>query len=154
MRSPTVLVVLGLALMAGCAEKKRGSNPEQAQAILEIEKAGANVAFDVQSPEKPVLVFFSAGRANDGDLNWLEKLPELQRLNLSDSPITDAGLAHLKGLAQLEELDLSGTKVTDVGLKHLKGLTKLQEVNLSRTKVTAAGVSELQQAAPRAKLIQ
>ena len=61
----------------------------------------------------------------DADLAWLDKLPQLKWLDLSDTQITDAGLIHLQGLSQLESLDLSDTQVTDAGLIHLQGLSQL-----------------------------
>jgi Leucine-rich repeat (LRR) protein len=53
------------------------------------------------------------------------------------------GLEHLQGVSQLERLDLSNTGVTDEGLKHLKGLPHLQTLVLRGTKVTKDGVRAL-----------
>jgi Leucine Rich repeats (2 copies)/Leucine Rich repeat len=64
-------------------------------------------------------------------------------LDLSDTEVSDDGLAHLKGLTRLTHLDLSGTRVTDRGLARLKGLTKLTHLNLSRTRVTDAGLANV-----------
>jgi Leucine-rich repeat (LRR) protein len=62
--------------------------------------------------------------ANDAQLaKRLEGRTQLQRLILSRTGITDAGLKHLEKLTQLKYLDLSETKITDAGLKHLRGLT-------------------------------
>ena len=44
-----------------------------------------------------------------------------QKLCLSDTQVTDAGLEYLKELTQLQQLDLDGTQVTDAGV------TKLQQ---------------------------
>jgi hypothetical protein len=44
----------------------------------------------------------------------------LRTLNLSDTPISDAGLEHLKGLTQLQGLMLAHTKVTDAGVRELQ----------------------------------
>jgi Leucine-rich repeat (LRR) protein len=49
----------------------------------------------------------------------------LSELSLSETRVTDAGLAHLRGLKGLTELWLDHTPVTDAGLAHLKGLTNL-----------------------------
>ena len=52
-----------------------------------------------------------------GRLKWLE------RLNLTGTAVTEAGLARLEGLTHLRTLDLSNaTGVGDAGLAHLKGL--------------------------------
>ena len=66
----------------------------------------------------------------------LKGLTKLTSLNLSNTKITDAGLAHLKGLTNLEKLWLYKTNVTDAGLAHLKGFKKLNGLNLSFTLVT------------------
>jgi hypothetical protein len=68
-------------------------------------------------------------------LEHLQELRQLEKLDLYDTGITDAGLEHLKGLRQLQELGLSGTEVTDAGLEHLKGLRQLRTLDLSFTKV-------------------
>jgi len=39
----------------------------------------------------------------------------------------------------LQRLDLTGTEVTDAGLRELKELKRLQALYLSNTQVTAAG---------------
>jgi hypothetical protein len=46
-------------------------------------------------------------------------LADFQKLNLADTPVTDAGLARLPAWDKLEVLDLAGTKVTDAGLARL-----------------------------------
>ena len=82
----------------------------------------------------------------------LKGLTKLERLYLSDTEVTDAGLVHLKGLTKLEVLWLTSTKVTDAGLVHLKGLTKLERLSLGGTKVTDAGIQELKKALPDCKI--
>ena len=59
-------------------------------------------------------------------------LTRLERLRLSGSSVSDAGLSHLKGLATLPELDLSSTQVSDAGLVYLKALGSLEAARLTR----------------------
>jgi hypothetical protein len=111
--------------------------------------------------------------ATDDDLRLLANLPELERLNLTDTQITDAGLVHLKlcprltflsledtavtdqglsklmALQDLEGLSLNGTKITDAGLDQLAGLPNLNQVWLRKTAITNAGYRKLQSAAPQ-----
>jgi len=47
-------------------------------------------------------------------------LTSLERLSITFSYITDAGLEHLSGLANLEYLSIVGTDVTDEGVKKLQ----------------------------------
>jgi hypothetical protein len=47
-------------------------------------------------------------------------MPHLERLELSDTRITDSGLGSLKGLKHLRRLDVRRTKVTDAGVEDLR----------------------------------
>ncbi len=61
----------------------------------------------------------------------------------------------LKGIGAfkaLQKLNLSYTKVTDAGLKHLAGLKALQRLGLYSTNVTDAGVSRLKRALPNCRI--
>jgi hypothetical protein len=87
-------------------------------------------------------------QADDADLVLLKEVPQLERLYIGRTNVTDAGLEHLKGLTQLRFLLLDGTDVTDAGLDHLKGLTQLEQLWLDETFVTDAGVADLQKALP------
>lgn len=64
-------------------------------------------------------------------------------LNLSNTGITDAGLANLRGLEGLATVDLQYTDVGDAGVEQLKGLPALQYLVLGGTKVTDAGLAHL-----------
>jgi hypothetical protein len=69
--------------------------------------------------------------------------PDLERLMLGGTAVTDAGLQHAARLSKLTTLGLVGTKVTDAGMKELAGLNELEHVRLANTAVTDAGVREL-----------
>jgi hypothetical protein len=66
---------------------------------------------------------------------------------------SDDDLACLEPLDQLSSLDLSGSPITDAGLEHLKGLRHLTYVNCRNTKVTAKGAAELLRILPNAAII-
>ena len=68
---------------------------------------------------------------------------EITRLNLEDTPITNAQLVHLEGLTNLAYLGLSRTRITDAGLMHLEGLTNLTKLTLGNTPITDAGLVHL-----------
>jgi Leucine-rich repeat (LRR) protein len=105
---------------------------------------------------------------NDADLRALAAFPELTRINLSHTRITDIGFAHLKNLKnvqsvnlyyaeqigdgalaamknwkQLRELNLRGTKVTDAGLLHLSQLTLLESLDIGFALITDGGFEPL-----------
>lgn len=73
--------------------------------------------------------------ANDRVLDVVAKLTELRHLDLSNSAITDEGLAKLGNLINLEELNLAGTAIDGSGLQALSGLKKLVRLDLSRTRL-------------------
>ena len=73
----------------------------------------------------------------------LAGLTDLEYLGLSRTRITDAGLVHLARLANLTKLTLGNTPITDAGLTHLKGLTNLQTLSLYGTRITDAGLVHL-----------
>ena len=81
---------------------------------------------------------------NNSDLIILERIKNLQRLDLKETQVSD--LTPLKGLASLRKLNLSETPVSD--LTPLSGLTSLRELNLGRTQVSditsLSGLTSLQ----------
>jgi len=89
----------------------------------------------------------------DAGLVHLKRLSQLKELDLQNNPeIGDAGLANLKGLSTLERLVLSGTRVSDKGLPSLYGLSALKRLNLMNTKVTATGIGALRKALPTCQI--
>ena len=63
------------------------------------------------------------------------QLEDLERLDLSHSPIDDDGLRYLSKLKKLKELNLTGTKITDAGLAHVP-VESLEVLNLDGTSAT------------------
>ncbi len=61
-------------------------------------------------------------------------------LNLSDTVVTDAGLAHLQGLPNLMTLHLENTRITDTGLRQLGKMHHLELLALGKTAITDAGL--------------
>ena len=92
----------------------------------------------------PKLWSLNLHTATDRALSHLNGLHSLQRLYVSSSKISDAGLQHLSGL-KLETLDLSGTGITDAGLQYLSTLKELQDLRLSKTRILGDGLKHLSQ---------
>jgi hypothetical protein len=81
---------------------------------------------------------------SDAGLAALADLPGVECLLLGDTAITDEGLKHLGGPRDLVELRLNATAVTDLGVRQLAGISNLKFLDLAETKVTDAGLQELQ----------
>ena len=83
----------------------------------------------------------------DKDIKTVAELPKdrftLTRVVLTDTKVTDAGLAHLKDCKGLTALALNGTPITGTGLEHLKDCKGLTSLDLGYTQVTDAGLEHL-----------
>lgn len=130
-RSHLVLVIgIALSFALSCFSFS-AQGADNLNAIIKLEKLGAKFERDEKSPERRItLISFFGKPVKDEDLAYLVGFPDLLRLDLIDTEITDARLVHLKALTKLEALDLGYSKITDAGLVHLKGLTSLKELNL------------------------
>ena len=51
---------------------------------------------------------------------------------------TDAGMACLDRLPQLQELEIDGDEITDAAMDHIKGLTRLTRLQFMETRPSAA----------------
>jgi uncharacterized protein (TIGR02996 family) len=81
---------------------------------------------------------------NDDYLTYLPAMTQLQHLALTESEITDAGLARLGGLVRLTRLVLSEcSQIGNAGLKSLVGLRHLEDLSLANTKINNAGLKHL-----------
>jgi hypothetical protein len=92
------------------------------------------------------LLYLGGTKVGDTGLRHLEKQTNRERfdhLDLSDTLVSNAGLAHLKPLTSLTYLWLGNTQVTDAGLEQLKPLTNLQLLYLNGTKVGNTGLAQL-----------
>lgn len=89
----------------------------------------------------------------DGGIAILAECDDLTYLDAYDAPIGDDALAALSRLPRLEFLYLPGTRVSDRGLKFLHGLHTLRVVHLGGCPVTPEGVAALRQALPGAKVV-
>jgi hypothetical protein len=86
----------------------------------------------------------------DSGLRVLESMTTLQWLILDDTQVGDEGLKQINGLPKLRRLSLAGTNVSDRGLDTLVEVPDLENIDLRRTKVSAAGVARLKKRFPNA----
>jgi len=165
----TLIVAVACAWLGRKNERKR----KEREATEAIVKLGGEVWHDrelapgvwfmlVQSPSEPNSLerfigenftcdvvgvsFKSLGqsyRFADEEAVLLSSLPQLQKLDLDGTLVTDSGLSNIKDLSHLRSLDLSFTGVTDAGLAQLKNWPRLEALGLEGTNVTDAGLVNL-----------
>lgn len=82
----------------------------------------------------------------------LKKMPNLKKLNLSQTEFTDAGLDAVAQLKSLEWLNLYGTMMTDEGILKLGNLKSLKKIYLWNSGVTPAGKEALKALLPEAEI--
>ncbi len=103
--------------------------------------------------EKLVL---SATNVTDAGLNYLTKqaLPALTHLDLNSARITDAAVPIFQEMPRLRILILRATLVSNNGIDALKKLTFLSTLDLTGSKVTWEAVAPLQQALPKTRIFR
>ncbi|GDY23788.1 hypothetical protein LBMAG56_51350 [Verrucomicrobiota bacterium] len=75
----------------------------------------------------------------DGWLDCLADLPDLVSLDLANTSMSGPGLKVVGRLKNLERLNLTLTPITDPHLEHLRDLTKLRVISLASAKCTGEG---------------
>ena len=90
----------------------------------------------------------SQSEITDAGLARIATMPKLVQLRLASGRMTDAGLECLGQLKELRHLHLIGMPIGDAGLKHLHSLKSLESLYLDGTKATDDGVSRLVEALP------
>jgi hypothetical protein len=94
----------------------------------------------------PMILFFQR-LAGWRVMKW--PFRKARALTICDPKFQDDELEELERLNELEAIDLQGTGITDAGLDHLRSLKQLRFLVLRRTKVTPAAVERLQQDLPK-----
>ena len=150
------LAAIGLGLIVVPAERQR-------RAVQAIRQVGGTVEYEtddnrqalVRAPQwlqtmigedyfrKVIEVSLRSKQISDSDLEHLNGLTSLRRLDLAYTQCSDTGLEHLNRLTALQTLDLSSTQISDAGLAHLQRLTALQWFDVNDTKISGAGLEHL-----------
>ena len=91
-------------------------------------------------------------RIGDATLDRIAELTKLQRLELSQTNVSDQGIRKLSRLSSLKGLTLRGTDVTDEALETLGELKELVYLDLRGTGVTEEGISDLRLDLPECKI--
>jgi Leucine-rich repeat (LRR) protein len=75
-------------------------------------------------------------RISDDDLRLIVPSIELDTINLSDNPLSDAGVRHIAKIPQLRQLWISGPRISGEGLARLQDCRSLKTLWLTDTRAT------------------
>src|SRR5260370_28864689 len=101
-----------------------------------IEQAGGSVA---REGGETVAVDLRSGWITDSDMPRLARMPDLKRLDLSLTRISDCGLRALKTAPEIEELNLYfAEQISDESMAIVKTWKHLKSLNLRCTQITEA----------------
>jgi hypothetical protein len=116
--------------------------------VIEVNAAGSEISDDdlihVAALDASLQTLdLSETKVTDRGLAYLSTLIQLEKLFLDETKVTDDGLQYFRPLVKLDVLALNGTPITGRGLANLKALTKLRVLNLSETKIDDDGLVHL-----------
>ena len=109
---------VSVGLLIGCSR-----HPNAAE-IAQINKAGGRVEID-PTDKSIVKAWLTKPTADDSVLDSVVAAATVRELYLSRSHVTDEGLTRLAPLHVIQKLDLFDTGIGDAGLANLGGLTTL-----------------------------
>ncbi len=89
---------------------------------------------------------------DDALAKWLKYFPNLQKLQLQNSRISNKSISHLHKLNKLQSLNIYGTNVDDEAIGLLAEFPSLQILYCWQSKITAKGASQLKNALPSLKI--
>ncbi len=89
---------------------------------------------------------------SDEKMAKIVQFPNLTRLSLEHTPVTDKGIQQLRSTGKLQYLNVVGTGVTAKGLLELKDLKELRSIYVYQTKIGKADWQTLKNALPGAKI--
>ncbi len=160
--SAVAFSLIGFAFAAPVPE--RDERKDQEEALVSIRRLGGQIYYDYQrlTDKRRMNVFDPMAKPKDSkafhpiislslrdanltdkDLKFLRLLPHLEILDLTNTPITGAGMVHVKPLSKLRVLAMRKTQVDDQGLAQIKDLDKMWQLILDETKVIDEGLKYL-----------
>jgi hypothetical protein len=136
---------LGLMLLvnASCSDSPRDLHVTSTPSGQPAETSFAAQAEAVREGRSD-LIRLDHNPVADDDLKHLVGLEDkLRRINLSQTTISDQGLAQIAEMKQLEQLRLASPQITDGGVAVLQGLPQLKHLHLIDVPLTDAGLVPL-----------
>ena len=122
-------------------------------AVVDADKI--NDAIETLQKLGPALAWIDCSKLElpDNFTEQLQQFPNLKRLHLDSSNISDADLQNISQLKNLSYLNLYNTGITDTGLAALEQAPGLEKLYLTDSKVSPQGIQALQQAKPDLTII-
>ena len=106
-----------------------------AESVDWIDELGGRVSHNASG--QIVEVNLRGSWINDAEMIQLSRLPQLQRLDLSHTRITDEGLLRLKSAPQIVELKLFYAElITDQGMTAIRNWKQLKRLNVRGTRIS------------------
>ncbi len=90
---------------------------------------------------------------DDELISNINTFPNLSKLFLDQTLITDQGLKKIKPLKYLEYLNLYRCDISDESIEHLQNFKNLKALYLWQTKITSAGIEQLKTSFPDLQII-
>ncbi len=110
-------------------------------------------ASGIKSISKNVVELDLAGcKISQEMIRAIADLPQLRKLSLQQSSISDADLQTMTLLKNLAVLNLRSTSISDQGIRSLQGLAALKKIFLYQTAVTKSGVQDLGLLLPKTQI--
>jgi len=111
--------------------------------FVNVKEVNEAMIQEVNSMDQQVTILkFTGLPVTDHVLKNISILPNLEKIQLEKTNITDAGVAELNKFPRLETVNLYGTNITDDGLKAI-AMSNIKKVNLWNTKVSQRGIRSL-----------
>ena len=147
-----VWLVPALSLFAfGCNSSGGGEGVSVDRHTDDLIALGAQIKKDTEG--NVIEIDLTGKPVGNSDLALIARHTRLQKLWLSSTGVTDAGLIDLQSMKRLRVLGLARTGITDAGLKHLAAIKSLREIYFFPTKVTDGAVDGLKAALPGVQVL-
>lgn len=93
--------------------------------------------------EQIVHLYAAKMPVSDADVSWISKLPNLKRLNVNYSNVTDKSMAEIASMKKINSVSIAGTAITMQGLKTLLGNKNITEIFVWDTKIKPSAIKAI-----------
>jgi hypothetical protein len=142
-----LLVAAGFVVPRQLQQQRAIATLKQYKAVIRTQPAslmGAELLIPPEYADEIIEVYWRDPELDEQHLAVLGGISSLEKLELSGSKVSSAGLPHLRRLFKLYMLHLDGTQVGDEGLASLSRLRGLGVLSLDHTRITDAGLAQLE----------